>query len=154
MAKSKKSAVVRTFATGATRDTDTSKPDYEGFISPLVLEAFGAYMGFNRKLIDGSTRDSDNWQKGMPMPVYMKSGWRHFVDWWKFHRGMPIKEGVVFAICGLLFNAQGFLHEYLKAHPGAVEAAVAANEKLRAERWAAIQKAQRKARRERASEEL
>lgn len=129
------STAIRTFKTGANRDIDTSKPDYDGFFSPLVVEAFGAYMNFNRQIADGSTRDSDNWQKGIPMPVYIKSGWRHFIDWWRFTRGLSIHEGVVFAICGLMFNCMGWLHEYLKENPGAVAEAIAMNGKLRARRW-------------------
>ena len=31
-------AGMRHFGTGATRDQDTTKPDYEGFISPLVTK--------------------------------------------------------------------------------------------------------------------
>jgi hypothetical protein len=115
---------VRTFATGANRDQDTGKPDYEGFLSPLVLEAFGQYMNFNRYLADGSVRDSDNWQRGMPQDVYMKSGWRHFFDWWSWHRMGSCKEGLVWACCGLMFNLQGYLHEQLKANPGLLETAV------------------------------
>jgi len=118
--------VLRQFGTGATRDTAAGKHDYDGFVSPLVLEAFGTYMDFNRLLPDGSTRDSDNWQKGIPLPVYMKSGWRHFVDWWREHRNFASHEGVVWALCGLLFNVNGYLHEYLKAHPDALAAALAA----------------------------
>jgi hypothetical protein len=125
-------AAVRTFDTGAKRDTDTGKPDYDGFVSPLVLEAFGAYMDHNRQMADGSRRDSDNWQKGIPQTAYMKSGWRHFVDWWKEHRGLPTKEGIVWAILGLLFNAQGYLHEYLKANPEALGKAVTAAQDRRA----------------------
>jgi len=126
---------IRTFNTGANRNAETGKYDYEGFMSPLVLEAFGAYMHFNRHLADGTLRDSDNWQRGIPQPVYMKSGWRHFFDWWKHHRGLTIGEGLVFAICGLLFNAQGYLHEFLKANPGALAAAISANEAARKARW-------------------
>lgn len=126
----------RTFESGATRNSDAGKFDYEGFISPLVLEAFGAYMNFNRHLENGETRASDNWQKGIPLSAYMKSAWRHFFDWWKYHRGLPIKEGIVFALCGLMFNVQGYLHEMLKKNPDLVAAAVAANEKERNERWA------------------
>lgn len=111
----------RTFETGASRDTETGKLDYEGFLSPLVLEAFATYMNFNREMADGSTRDSDNWQKGMPKDVYMKSGWRHFLNWWRCHRGLGAKEGVVWALCGLLFNLQGYLLELLKADPGLLE---------------------------------
>lgn len=104
----------RKFDTGATRDTDVNKPDYEGYISPLVIEAFGRYMTRHRKLPDGSLRASDNWQKGIPQDVYMKSAWRHFVDWWIAHRGYKIKESLEEALCGVLFNVMGYLHEHLK----------------------------------------
>lgn len=124
--------IVRTFATGANRDVDTGKPDYEGFLSPLVIEAFGTYMNFNRRLRDGSLRDSDNWQRGMPQDVYMKSGWRHFFDWWREHRGIATKEGLVWALCGLLFNLQGYLHEKLKEDPNLLSDALAAAELRRA----------------------
>jgi hypothetical protein len=42
---------------------DAEKPDYEGFLSPPVIEAFGRYMHKNRRLADGSMRASDNWQR-------------------------------------------------------------------------------------------
>lgn len=108
---------MRRFATGATRDADTGKLDYEGFLSPLVVDAYARYMDFHRHQADGSLRDGDNWQKGIPRGAYIKSAWRHFIDWWRFHRGLSTREGIVFAICGLLFNAMGYLHEYLKEHP-------------------------------------
>jgi hypothetical protein len=127
----KDSGVLRQFSSGATRDTAAGKHDYDGFLSPLVLEAFGTYMDFNRLLPTGATRDSDNWQKGIPLPVYVKSGWRHFIDWWRHHRGYTTHEGLVWAICGLLFNANGYLHEYLKAHPDALRDAREAAEERR-----------------------
>ena len=110
-------AGMRVFASGANRNVDTSKHDFDGFLSPLVLEAFGTYMHFNRHLENGTMRDSDNWQKGIPTSQYMKSGFRHFFDWWRFARGLTIQENIVWAICGLLFNAMGYLHEKLKADP-------------------------------------
>lgn len=105
---------IRKFDTGATRDSDSGKYDYEGFVSPLVLERFAAYMDRHRMQPDGSLRDSDNWQKGIPQTAYIKSGWRHFVDWWKEHRGIRTKEGLEDALCALMFNVQGYLHEHLK----------------------------------------
>lgn len=105
---------IRSFNTGATRDTDEGKYDYEGFLSPLVVERFGEYMNKHRKQSDGNLRDSDNWQKGIPKEAYMKSGFRHFFDWWKEHRGYKTKEGIEEALVALLFNVQGYLHEYLK----------------------------------------
>ncbi len=106
---------VQVFKTGANRSADVGKFDYEGFLSPLVIERFGEYMNKHRILPDGSTRDSDNWQKGIPFKNYMKSGWRHFFDWWREHRGIESQEGLEDSLCALLFNVQGYLHEHLKA---------------------------------------
>jgi len=105
---------MRKFETGATRNEDNSKLDYEGFLCPLVLERFATYMHKHRIQDDGSLRSSDNWQKGIPKEAYMKSGWRHFHDWWMEHRGHESREGIEDALCGLLFNVQGYLHEILK----------------------------------------
>jgi hypothetical protein len=109
--------LVRVFASGATRDTDENKLDFEGFFSPLVMEEFAKYMHGKRKMADGSMRDSDNWQKGIPLDAYMKSMWRHFFAVWKSHRaGTATAEEDLKA---LLFNVQGYLHETLKAKQNA-----------------------------------
>ena len=105
---------VRTFAGGAMRDLDINKPDYEGFLSPRVLEAFGRYMHKHRQMPDGTYRNSDNWQKGIPRDAYMKSLWRHFFDMWKHHRGLAVQESLDDAICGILFNVMGYYHEVLQ----------------------------------------
>jgi len=108
---------MREFDTGATRDQDETKPDYEGFLSPLVIARYGEYMHKNRVQADGTLRASDNWQKGIPLPAYMKSGFRHFVDWWRLHRQPATAEtvdAVEEALCGVLFNAMGYLHEILR----------------------------------------
>jgi hypothetical protein len=106
--------VTRKFATGATRDADTNKPDFDGFLSPLVLASFGRYMHKHRQQSDGSLRASDNWQKGIPLEQYVKSLWRHFVDMWSAHRGYPHAETLEDSLCAILFNAMGYLHEYLR----------------------------------------
>lgn len=105
---------IRVFETGATRDLDISKYDYEGFISPLVLERYGAYMHKNRLQKDGSLRDSDNWQKGIPLTAYMKSLWRHFMSLWKLHRGLYSDEDLEDSLCAIMFNSMGYLHEIIK----------------------------------------
>jgi len=105
---------VRKFSTGATRNNEEGKLDYEAFYSPLVMERFAKYMHKHRIQDDGSLRDGDNWQKGIPMDAYMKSGWRHFFDWWKQHRGIKSDEEIEESICALIFNAQGYLFELLK----------------------------------------
>ena len=104
----------RQFETGATRDTDEGKFDYEGFLSPLVVERFGAYMHKHRHQSDGTLRDSDNWQRGIPLTAYIKSSWRHFLSWWKHHRGYPSEE-IEDTLCAVIFNASGYLHEILRA---------------------------------------
>lgn len=105
---------IRSFSTGATRDTDRGKPDYEAFLSPLVLDAFGCHMLKHMQQSDGQYRDSDNWQKGIPEAAYMKSMWRHFMDVWKLHRGWKARDTLEGALCALLFNVMGYLHEHLK----------------------------------------
>lgn len=113
---------IRKFETGATRDTDHGKYDYEGFLSPIVLDRFSQYMNKHRIQSDGTLRDSDNWQKGIPKVAYMKSGWRHFMDWWMEHRGYSSREGVEEALCALMFNVMGYLHETLMEKNGKREA--------------------------------
>ena len=52
---------MRKFDTGATRNNDETRLDYEGFLSPLVLERFAQYIHKNRVQDDGTIRASDNW---------------------------------------------------------------------------------------------
>lgn len=111
-----KGLMVRTFDSGATRDDSDDKLDYEGFLSPLALEAYARYMHKHRTQSDGQLRASDNWQKGIPQDQYMKSAWRHFMDVWFYHRNdspdtvEPMRE----SCCALLFNIMGLVHELTK----------------------------------------
>lgn len=97
---------MRNFETGATRDTDENKIDYEGFLSPQALERFGQYMLVHQTQADGKKRESDNWKKGIPQEAYKKSLIRHVFDFWK----TPTEE----LACAIIFNIQGWLHEELK----------------------------------------
>lgn len=105
---------IRSFATGATRDSDEGKHDIEGFYSPIVINRFAEYMTKHRKQSDGSLRNSDNWQKGIPKEQYMKSLLRHVHDMWLEHRGLQGRDELEESICAILFNAQGYLYELLK----------------------------------------
>ena len=109
-----KIAPMRVFESGATRSTDASKPDYEGFLSPLALVAYGEYMSKHQIQADGKPRASDNWQRGIPRDALIKSAFRHFVQWWLEHRGHATPDGMEAALCGLLFNVQAYLHEVRK----------------------------------------
>ena len=106
---------MREFDTGATRDSDDSKFDYEGFLSPLALRRYAEYMHKHRTQADGKPRDSDNWQKGIPIVTYCKSMWRHLVDLWTLHRGLKVERVTKQdALCAIIFNAFGYLHELEK----------------------------------------
>ena len=116
---------MREFDTGATRDDDNEKLDYEGFLSPVALKRYAEYMHEHRKQVDGGMRASDNWQKGIPLDVYMKSLWRHLIELWNVHRdprklGMHeiVMSDIIYikkeALCAIIFNAFGYLHEITK----------------------------------------
>jgi hypothetical protein len=110
---------MRGFETGATRSSDAGRDDPEGYLSPLVIDRFNQYMTKHRKQADGQLRDSDNWQRGMPLATYMKGMWRHFLHLWTRHRGHQVRDPLAAAdieedLCALFFNVQGYLHETLK----------------------------------------
>jgi hypothetical protein len=114
------SATVRQFDTGATRSADAGRYDPEGFLSPIAIERYCQYMAKNQIQPDGSTRSSDNWQKGLPIASYVKGMWRHFLHLWTRHRGYEVQDAKAAAdleedLCALLFNVQGMLHEVVKA---------------------------------------
>lgn len=106
---------IRQFDSGATRDTDAGKLDYEGFLSPLVLKRYAEYLHKHRIQSDGKLRDSDNWQKGIPIKEYMKSKARHFFTTWLWHRDKSVKLNVEESLCAEIFNTMGMLFEVLKA---------------------------------------
>jgi len=110
----KDDGTMASFQTGATRTSEQGKYDYEGFISPLALERYAQYMHKHRATPDGGFRASDNWQLGIPLDAYMKSSWRHFLDWHKQHRGLPGQDTLEDSLCAVIFNAMGYLHETLK----------------------------------------
>ena len=112
---------VREFSTGATRNDDKEKLDYDGFLSPSALHEFALYMHSHRKQSDGNLRASDNWKKGISEEVYMKSLSRHYIDLWRLYKGevvinpdnnLPSTKNEL--LCAILFNTQGLLHESLK----------------------------------------
>lgn len=119
--KNQEAGGMRVFSTGATRNLSSDKPDFDGFLSPLALDLFAGYMHKHRFQADGTVRASDNWQKGIPLPEYMKSAWRHFFHWWSLHRGYPAYDekgnpvNMEDTLAAMQFNVQGYAHEYLKA---------------------------------------
>ena len=124
---------MREFSSGATRDDDTTKPDYSGFLDPIVIRAFGEYMHKHRHQADGSMRAPDNWRKGIPRDVFMSSLFRHLVDAWEIHDDCKrmleknnvddaiksyLHEEMTDALCAILFNTQGYLSQWLRGDVG------------------------------------
>lgn len=117
---------MQNFNTGATRSADEHKHDFEGFLSPTALEAYGDYMTRHRYQRNGTVRSSDNWQKGIPMHKYMASLVRHVFDLWRAWRGTTVYDKdsplhdapmTMLDICSaILFNVQGLMHEIIKRH--------------------------------------
>ena len=110
---------VRSFETGATRSADAGRYDPEAFLSPIVVERFCEYMNKHRLQPDGTLRAGDNWQKGIPLPTYVKGMWRHFLHLWTRHRHFNVQDTAAAAdmeedLCALLFNVQGMLFELIK----------------------------------------
>ena len=102
---------IRTFSTGATRNLDDNKFDFSGFLSPAVLIRYASYMHGNRRQADDTLRPSDNWKKGIPRDEYMKSMHRHFMEVWSIHDGVCDDDNIQTALCALMFNVMGYLHE-------------------------------------------
>lgn len=109
---------MRKFSSGATRNNDGNSLDFEGFLSPDVLIRYAQYMHRHRKQADGKLRDSDNWQKGIPVQQYIKSKCRHLIETWRLWRKQyhtPVIMGELEeSLCAELFNTMGMLHEILK----------------------------------------
>lgn len=112
---------IREFETGATRSAQKGKLEYRRFLSPTVLRRYAEFMDANRVQPDGSLRDPDNWKMGIPLDSYMDSIARHYMELWLLHdgdtkvmdeKGKFLDREVV--LCSIMFNAMGYLHEYLK----------------------------------------
>lgn len=110
---------IRTFETGATRDTTTNKLNYVKALSPIVMQRYVEYLGEHRTQSDGTQRDWDNWKQGIPQQVYLEGEDRHHRAVWKLIQGFPAFDNygpvtLEDSLCGVLFNAMGMLHEILK----------------------------------------
>jgi hypothetical protein len=108
---------MRNFKSGATRDDDVGKLDFEGFDSPLVNKRFAQYMHTHRKQADGSMRGSDNWQMGIDKEAYVKSLVRHMEDVKLHWDGFPdeaVDPDLESVLCAVLFNVKGLMYELLK----------------------------------------
>lgn len=109
---------LRTFPSGATRDTNDGKLEPWGFGSPLTELAFSEYMHKHRIQSDGSMRESDNWKKGFPPESFWHSLSRHVLDFrllWEGYGEKARTDDAIDALCGIKFNVDGLIHEMMKA---------------------------------------
>ena len=110
---------VRTFDSGATRDTEQGKLNYLKALSPLVLQRYVSYLDEHRLQSDGTYRDWDNWKRGINKQAYRESRLRHEMASWLLHEGYSVYDNhglvdIEDALCGIIFNAMGDLFEILK----------------------------------------
>lgn len=108
---------MRVFDTGATRDSNDDKLEYEGFESALVTKRYAEYMHAHRKQADGNLRAPDNWQKGIPKAAYVQSLVRHIQDvklHWDGAADEAVDGDLESVLCAVLFNTKGLLFELIK----------------------------------------
>lgn len=72
--------MTRKFETGANRNSSDGKFQYSKFINPLNEYSFAKYMHEKRELADGTMREGDNWQKGIPKESLFDSLTRHIKE--------------------------------------------------------------------------
>lgn len=111
-------AGIRTFETGATRDTAAGKLSYMKALSPEVLEAYIKYLDKHRLQPDGSMREFDNWKKGIDKRVYLDSLLRHDKAVWKLMLGYEVSDNhgpvtLLDSLMAVIFNATGMAYELL-----------------------------------------
>jgi len=108
----------RVFDTGADRSSDKGKHHPDRAWSPLVLAEFARYM-YEHNTTATVPRREDQWQLGFPMDSFVESGTRHWEAFKALAKGYPAFDqkgnpvDVVEALCGVIFNVQGYLHQLL-----------------------------------------
>ena len=105
---------MRTFDTGATRDTSHEKLDFMGYLSPQVLNRYAEYMYYHQRQADGQWRSGDNWKKGIPLDVYLGSLLRHVIHLWECHEERRGYEESEEALCAIMFNTMGYLYQMIQ----------------------------------------
>lgn len=112
--KHKDDGTLRTFASGATRDTAEGKIEPWGYGSPLAEKAFSEYMLKHQTQSDGNHRESDNWKKGFPLDSFWHSMSRHVLDFrliWEQFPDEARTADIIDALCAIKFNVDGLIHE-------------------------------------------
>ncbi len=96
---------VRTFSTGAIRDSENGKEDMVETISWLAMREYARYMTEKKKQYG-----EGNWSLGIEPKAYLRSAMRHmrkFLCEWEY----GICEEKTNHLCAALFNILGLIHE-------------------------------------------
>lgn len=122
---------IRTFNTGANRNSDVGKVRYHGALSPLFVKGYGEYIEENSLLPDGTRRSNGNWQNLFGTPeeheeVCNESKYRHYEDYRLIKDGFLeqsrpyLEDGITNVIdaklkslYGDLFNTQAIIFKLL-----------------------------------------
>ena len=97
---------IRTFDTGAIRDTGDDKEDYIESISWLTMKRYCEYMGIAAKKYGRG-----NWIKGIPVDSYEQSLLRHIQKYIANKNYNANLEPEVDHLSAALFNLQGIIHQ-------------------------------------------
>lgn len=114
--------IIRTFNTGATRNSLDGKLSYMRGLSPAVLQRYLEYLAEHRQQADGKLRAFDNWKHGIPKCDYLDSLLRHDLDLWLLANGEKPSDPAYDEerlLCAIMFNTMGRLFECLVARGAA-----------------------------------
>jgi hypothetical protein len=97
---------MRTFETGAVRDSDTNKEDYIETISWTAFKRYAKYMTSKK-----SRYGQGNFKKGIPIESYEQSLVRHLQKYLanKYEDGTEEKDDD--HLSAMVFNLFGIMHE-------------------------------------------
>jgi hypothetical protein len=90
--KHQNKAKIRTFESGAIRDSGDGKLNYYGFREPKGEQSFAKYMHEHRKMADGTLRDANNWWQGWDKEISLQSLVRHTEDLQAIRAGYMVIE--------------------------------------------------------------
>jgi hypothetical protein len=108
--KHQNKAKIRTFESGAIRDSGEGKEDYIETISWIAMKRYAQYMTGKK-----SKYGAGNFKKGIPIESYESSLLRHIQKYLanKYENGNVEKEED--HLSAILFNAFGIIHEEERA---------------------------------------
>jgi len=96
----------RSFASGAIRDSEESKPDYIETVSWTAFRKFGEYMTSKK-----GRYGSGNFKKGIDIESYERSLVRHLQKYLENKHEGGVQEVKEDHLSAMVFNIFGILHE-------------------------------------------